>query len=335
MTEVILTALMITGFVAAMMLLIEYVHVLSGGGLEKLLCRSRSRGYLIAAALGALPGCLGAFTAVSLYSHGLLSIGALVTAMVAASGDEAFVMLALIPGTALRLIGVLAVAGIAAGVATDFLIRRRAAELFRCEALVVHAEERLQLLSPAGIASQWRNCSAARGILTVALAGFGAAVAAGRIAPEEAGWMRVSLLAVTALALWVAATAPDHFLEEHLWKHVLRRHVPRVFLWTFGALAVAEPLSRLITVTGEGQPWALLVLAATVGLITESGPHLVFVTLYARGAIPFAVLLANSAVQDGHGMLPLLAHSRRAFLLVKGINWAAGMALGGAALALR
>ncbi len=330
--EILLTAVMITGFVAAMMLLIEYLHVLTKGRLQGMLDGRRPAGYLVAAALGAIPGCLGAFTAVSLYSHGLLSIGALVTAMAAASGDEAFVMLALIPRTALAMIGLMAAIGLAAGVLTDLLAGRKASRLLRCEALVMHPEETLRLWSPSGIAAQWKNCSAVRGILTAAVAGFGAAVASGRIAPDEPGWIRLSLLAVTALALWVAVTAPDHFLEEHLWSHVLRKHVPRVFLWTLGALAAAGPLSRLLAVHGGGDPWGLLLLATLTGLIPESGPHLVFVTLYAHGAIPFAVLLANSIVQDGHGMLPLLAHSRRAFVLVKGINWLVGMAAGAAAL---
>jgi hypothetical protein len=58
------------------------------------------------------------------------------------------------------------------------------------------------------------------------------------------------------------------------------------------------------------------------------------VTLFAKGAIPFSVLLANSIVQDGHGMLPLLAESRKAFLVVKAINLAAGALVGIAALAM-
>jgi len=333
MADVILTSLMVTGFVAAMMLLIEYVHVLTGGRLETVLARGRPFGYLLAAALGALPGCLGAFTAVSLYSHGLLTIGALVTTMIAASGDEAFVMLALILETAVRLIPLLAVIGIAAGVLTDAIAGRRAAALLQCKSLVIHPEESGPLFSPAGAVAQWKDCSPVRGILVAALAGFAAAVAAGRIGPEQWGWVRISLLGVAALALWVAATAPDHFLEEHLWRHVVRKHVPRVFLWTLGALAVSGPLSRLLQVQeGGASPWLLLLLAALIGIIPESGPHLVFVTLYARGAIPFAVLLTSSIVQDGHGMLPLLAHSRRAFLVVKAVNFAVGLAAGAAAL---
>jgi hypothetical protein len=46
------------------------------------------------------------------------------------------------------------------------------------------------------------------------------------------------------------------------------------------------------------------------------------------------VLLASSAVQDGHGMLPLLAESRIEFLRVKAINVVAGLALGSAAMLL-
>lgn len=334
MKDIVLTSLMITGFVAAMMLLIEYLHVLTGGRLEALLQRGRAFGYVLAALLGALPGCLGGFTAVSLYSHGLLSIGALTATMVAASGDEAFVMLAMIPGTALRLIPLLALTGIVTGVMTDLIAGRRAASLVQCEGLMMHPAVDVRLFSRQGIPAQWKNCSATRGILAAALAGFMVLVAAGRIGPEHGGWERDSLLGVAALTLWVAVTAPDHFLEEHLWRHVLREHAPRVFLWTLGALAAAEPLARLATVHGDAHPWSLLVLATTIGLIPESGPHLVFVTLYARGAIPFAILLANSIVQDGHGMLPLLAHSRRAFLLVKGINWLAGLVAGSAALLL-
>jgi hypothetical protein len=78
----------------------------------------------------------------------------------------------------------------------------------------------------------------------------------------------------------------------------------------------------------------LLVMACVIGLIPESGPHLIFVTLYAEHAAPFGVLLASSIVQDGHGKLPMLAHSRRAFLAVKGVNFLLGLAAGAVAMGL-
>jgi hypothetical protein len=53
----------------------------------------------------------------------------------------------------------------------------------------------------------------------------------------------------------------------------------------------------------------LIVFAALVGIIPESGPHLLFLMLFSKGMIPFSVLLVNTISQDGHGLLPLLSYS--------------------------
>jgi hypothetical protein len=47
------------------------------------------------------------------------------------------------------------------------------------------------------------------------------------------------------------------------------------------------------------------------------------------------VLLASSIVQDGHGMLPMLAHSRRAFVAVKLVNCVVGLVAGATAVFLQ
>ena len=72
----------------------------------------------------------------------------------------------------------------------------------------------------------------------------------------------------------------------------------------------------------------LLLVAVLVGIIPESGPNLIFVTLFSQNLIPFSILLANSIVQDGHGMLPLLAESRKDFIIVKIINVLIGLFIG-------
>ena len=76
----------------------------------------------------------------------------------------------------------------------------------------------------------------------------------------------------------------------------------------------------------------VLLIAVLIGIVPESGPHLVFVTLFAQGTIPFSILLASSIVQDGHGTLPLLAVSGRAFIWLKLVNIAFGLLLGLAGL---
>ncbi|MBK7930052.1 MAG: arsenic efflux protein [Bryobacterales bacterium] len=328
------TALLITSFVAVMMLLIEYLNVLTMGAWRLRLSSHRWGQYLLAALLGATPGCLGAFVVVAMYSHGALTLGALITAMIAASGDEAFVMLALIPRQALLIMAILVITGIAVGVLVDWLSgNRRTSRPADC--LALHLRQECACVPRGQLLRQWRECTAARGALTISLALFLAALAAGRLGPAGWNWIRVSLVLTSAIALLIAATVPDHFLEEHLWRHVVKRHAPRVFLWTLGALIAMQLLTSVLhlrTLSQEGK-WGLLVAACLIGLIPESGPHLIFVTLYAGSALPFSVLLASTVVQDGRGMLPMLAHSRREFLLVKAVNFVTGLGLGGLAMA--
>jgi hypothetical protein len=156
------------------------------------------------------------------------------------------------------------------------------------------------------------------------------ALLAGRVGSTEQDWIRITLLASSAVGLFIVVTVSDHFLEEHLWRHVAQRHVPRIFLWTIGALVV----TRLLTQHADIEAWiqqgrlVVLLVACLLGIIPESGPHLIFVTMYAKGILPLSVLLASCIVQDGHGMLPMLAHSRRGFVVVKAINFLVGFAVG-------
>lgn len=329
------TALTITAFVAVMMLLIEYVNVYTGGAWQSGLARRRWGQCVLGALLGVTPGCLGAFAVVTMYSHGALTLGAVVAAMIATSGDEAFVMLALIPKQGAAIMGVLLVVGIGVGALVDAVTGSRHTEK-AAGCLELHAVELGGWFAPRRIVSQWKECSAARGTMAIALGLFGGAILTGQIGPEGWTWMRASLLAVAGMALFVVGTVPDHFLEEHLWRHVVKRHAPRVLLWTLGALAGMHVITEVLQVggTAHGGRWALLAAACLIGLIPESGPHLIFVTLYAEGVAPVSILMASSIVQDGHGMLPMLAHSRREFALVKAINFCAGLGAGAAGLAI-
>jgi hypothetical protein len=330
--------LMITGFVAVMMVVIEYANVLSQGVWMRTLAAGRWRQYILAAVLGAVPGCLGSFVAVSLYAHRRISIGAVVAAMITTMGDATFVLLATAPRTALYLIPALAVLGVVVGRLTDLVLPGWTTKDADCDAgeFPVHTEDSHSAWVPArGLLALWRPPSAQRAILTVAIALFALALASGQVGPEEWDWIRITLLVVALVGLFVVITVSDHFLDDHLWTHVLRAHVPRIFLWTLGALAAIHLAEHFVDLEAfvSGNRWVVLAVAVGVGLIPDSGPHMVFVTLFAGGKLPLSVLVANSIVQDGHGMIPLLAHSRRDFIVVKTINAIVGGAVGAAMLA--
>jgi len=329
-------ALMITAFVLVMMLLIEYINVLTRGVWTHGLRRGGWRQYTLALLLGAAPGCLGAFVIVTLFEHGIVSNGALIATMIATSGDEAFVMLALVPRTFVVLTGLLVAIAAVTGALVDWYLRTGGRErAVSGDVYEVHGE--VCHCYPRGrIVEQWRHCTFARATLAVVVGLFIGALLTGDVGPSEWNWVRITLLATSAVGLFIVATVPDHFLGEHLWRHVLKEHVPRIFAWTFGALLVTAVADHYFDIAAftRGNPLMVLVVAGITGLIPESGPHLLFVTLYRRRAIPFSVLLTSSVVQDGHGMLPLLAYSRRDFVVVKAVNLVVGLMAGLIALAL-
>jgi hypothetical protein len=333
--NVLTKAIMISMFVFVMMLAIDYVNMSTRGAAQRVIRGGRWRQYLLAVALGATPGCLGAFAVVGLYAHGLLSLGALVGCMIATSGDEAFVLLAMSPRFGLLLTAVLFLVGLGAAWLTDRLSPKFIAQrAWACRQLVVHDEDACGPSSWSQIHRSWKQCSLTRAVLAIGLLLFIVAVASGHVGPTSWNWIRVTLLAVSVFALFVVATVPDHFLEEHLWKHVARKHAPRIFIWTFCALLVTQLSASHVGLDQwiQRNPLLLLIVACMLGVIPESGPHLLFVTLFTEGKIPFSVLLASSIVQDGHGMLPMLAESPKMFAVVKGINLIIGLFLGMALL---
>lgn len=324
-------ALMITGFVFVMMIVVEYLNILSGGIWQQAFRGSLWKQYLLAGLLGALPGCLGAFTVVALYLHRVVGLGALVTAMIATSGDESFVMFAVIPKRAVLITLFLFVIGCLAGVLTDMLYKGKGERSSSCaQEFKFHDSEECRCFSASQITAQWRACSLARASLAVALLLFLFGLLFGYLGPAAWNWIKMTILLVCIFALFIVATVPDHFLEEHLWQHVARVHVPRVFLWTFGALFAMHLLVEHLQLASwiRNNHLFMMAAAAVMGIIPESGPHLIFLTLYTEKIIPLSILLVSSIIQDGHGMLPLLAESRRDFVVVKIINIVVGLLVG-------
>lgn len=117
-------------------------------------------------------------------------------------------------------------------------------------------------------------------------------------------------------------------LKERL-QHLLP-HAAKVLAWTLGVMLVVRLSENYIDLKSWiGNNTALMILfAVLVGMIPQSGPHMVFVTLFAQGLIPLPVLIASCITQDGHAGLPLIAKSSRDFFKIKGIKSAIALAIG-------
>ena len=132
------------------------------------------------------------------------------------------------------------------------------------------------------------------------------------------------------LANLIVISVSEHYLKEHIFHHIVKKHLWKIFLWSFGALLfvnVGLKFWNLEIFVQQHMVWVLLIAALT-GIIPESGPNLLFVMLFVNGTIPFSVLLTSSIVQDGHGMLPMFAYSLKDSLWIKFFNLIIGLGLG-------
>lgn len=370
-------SILITGLVVIMMMMIESLNIESRGMVFKGLRHTKIGQVVIAALLGSVPGCMGGFATVSLYTHRMFSFGALVAMMIASSGDEAFMMLAMIPRQSLIIFAMLFVIAIFAGIATDMIWDRThkrkcampdhsgcGAETDCHDGYVIHEDDKHHSHSGNG---KWK-----RMIMFIGLGVFIAALATGKLGHDHAAhihadeahehhehvhtdacthehhqeadtfhinllsedWMNVLFAGLSVIMLFVLIFGSDHFVESHLWDHVIRKHLPTIFSWTFGVLFILGIALEHFDISGwiSDNTIIMILLATLIGIIPESGPHMAFVTMFAAGVVPFPVLLASCISQDGHASIPLLAESKKSFLIAKLINCGVAIAAGLAAM---
>ena len=384
LAEVLKNSYLITSLVLVMMIMIEYVNVASAGKWFGKLHNNSFRQVVMGALLGLIPGCIGGFAAVSLYSHGIIGLGALVAAMISSSGDEAFVMLAMIPRQAVILFGVLFVIGVVSGVIVDRFGRKRKVYI-ACEnhfelhdAHIERVPAIFKLSSYSGLKKPSKELLVTlAGILVFVVAVFSGilehshdhhshiaephhleSVAEHHIHTEDCHhdhfhshsdegecahnhsveehihshsggfdifserWLNIVFACLSIVVLFLVAASDTHFFQEHIWGHVIKHHALKVFLWTAGALLVIQVGLQYLDITAwlRDNVYLMILLAALVGMIPESGPNMVFITLFASGLAPFSVLLTSSISQDGHTSLPLLASSKKDFVVAKVLN---------------
>lgn len=360
--DILRNSILITGLVTIMMMLIESLNIESRGLFFSGLKKTRIGQVVFSALLGSIPGCMGGFAAVSLYTHRMITFGALIAMMIASSGDEAFMIIATVPDKALWIFAVLFAIAVICGILTDLIHDRTHSR--RCpkeehsgcgdemtcdQGFEIHENE---IAEGEGTGFSGRHLGWKRILMFAGVAVFIAALATGHLehshASDNAGaagmgfnllseeWMNImfAVLGVAVLAFLIFGS--DHFVEEHLWKHIVCKHLPGIFCWTAGVLAFIGIGLHFIDISSwiSSNTALMIILATLVGIIPESGPHMIFVTLYAGGIVPFPVLLASSISQDGHASIPLLAESKKSFAKAKLINCMVALIAGFAAMAL-
>lgn len=269
--DILKESIILTVVVVAMMVLIEIFNFTSKGRLLHLAGRTRFAQVVLAGLLGVAPGCIGGYVSVSMYSKRMFTFGALVSMMIATTGDEAFLMLAMFPKTAVFIFAGLLTLGIITGTVINAFDHSTPEPL----------PETADLHDEACCHEHHRHNE----------------------------------------------TCPSPLRDRIL--HTLG-HALKVFAWTFGILVAVQICEQFVDLEAwVNDNTALMVLfAALVGLLPLSGPHMVFVTMFASGVLPLPVLIASCLSQDGHAGLPLIAGHRRAFVQAKALKLVMALAAG-------
>jgi ABC-type multidrug transport system fused ATPase/permease subunit len=362
-----------------MMLIIEYINVATKGRRFDSIKKSPAKQVVLGGILGLIPGCMGGFAAVSLFSHNIFNFGGLVAAMISDTGDETFVMFATMPKYALLIKLLTFLLAVAAGFAINaFMSKSRIAPEYFDHNLEIHSHGHHSEKATSNIIGNIRHLSVPRIAILAGITVFMLSLALGllehkhysddemtcisanetvidnhdhehehehcEISAHEHGhihgtahgnifserWLNILFIFIAGAAFLMVLSVTEHFLQEHILHHVIYRHLLRVFTWTFGSLLAIYLLGLFVHYDKwmDDNQLIMLLIALTIGLIPESGPHIVFISLFVEGSIPFSILLANSVVQNGHSGLPLLAESKTGFVKMKLIAVATGLIVG-------
>ncbi len=351
--DVLRNTVLITGLVIVMMMLIESLNIESRGLFFKGLEKTRVGQVVFAAMLGSIPGCMGGFAAVSLYTHRMLSFGALIAMMIASSGDESFMIIAMVPDKAVQIFLILFAIAVNCGIVTDLVNDRLHGKKRNGGNVVINETSAGNCGHGYEVHEEndkKRTVSWLRVLMFLGVAIFIAALVSGTLDHEhhheaaaeqsfainllDETWMQYLFAALSLIVLGCLIFASDHFVKEHLWEHIVKKHLPGIFCWTLGVLLFVSIGLQYIDISGwiSSNTALMILLAAAIGIIPESGPHMIFVTLYAGGVVPLPVLLASSISQDGHSSIPLIAENKKSFAYAKLINFGVAVIVGFAAM---
>ena len=358
-SDVFMQSIMISFLVMMLMILIEYLQIkIKTKGDSKLLKKKWFQ-VIFAAFIGLIPGCIGGFMMVSLFTHKVVGFGALVATLITSFGDEAFFLYSFMPQKAILLSSVLFGLGLFFGFIVETIpFFKKQAPSFAKQTLCnnklcySHSHEDIH---------ENKNQLWKKYILISFIIAFIASIVfkvfehdhhhlfenftphhvehvdschdenesclLGHISLENFLFLFISF---TTLVLLLVANI--HFVVEHAWNHVIKKHFAKIFLWTFFILMFIQigleyiHLESIIS-DSIGKVFILL-LAILIGIIPQSGPHLIFIFLFINGILPFSIVLANSIVQEGHSGLLLIAESRKHFTWIKFIKIIIALVIG-------
>lgn len=382
--EGLLQALQLTVFVLFIMMLMEYFSLKKTKGVSVFQKKKTLWMYVYAVLLGCVPGCVGGFAAMSFYTHGFWSFGAVLSSSFTSLGDDTFRMWVECPKDYIYMTLGLLVLGLIFGILIDRLNFFKKLKSPSNNHIHSHKEDEATGGGMAGgvVAASTSGEADAAGVAVSTEHEHEHSHEHSHNALERYLWLFLIAIYIFSLffighdhgdsascacsshshshssaergleilhlfienglflilslvCFWVILRCDMHFIVHHLRKHVFKEHFLSIFIWTLATLYAIVFYEYFFGsfnyLLKDGSSYFILLLAAVlIGWIPYSGPHYLFIHLYAIGALPFGIFLSNSIVQDGHTSLVLLSESGRQFSILKATKSVIALVLGSA-----
>ncbi|AWB70406.1 hypothetical protein D0810_16955 [Vibrio cholerae] len=295
--------------------------------------RSRNLQVVIAALLGALPGCGGAIVVTTQFVSGKVGFGALVAVLTATMGDAAFLLLASQPVTGLYVIGIGVVTGCVTGLVINALhrddfMRPTLTELsnkLRTSCCSATSAVSFKAINLQGLF--WKYL-----LLPASLVAFASSfqIDINQVwsLPEMSIEWIGALLAVSSMLLWALTQEIEDYQSTVSEDDKIRTSHPMqkaaqdtnfVSAWVIIAFLAFE-LTLHFTGFEIGANWGnwgvwMPALGIMIGLLPGCGPQILVTSLYLSGALPFSAQLSNAISNDGDALFPAIALAPKAALM--------------------
>ncbi|EJL9427563.1 putative manganese transporter [Vibrio cholerae] len=295
--------------------------------------RSRNLQVVIAALLGALPGCGGAIVVTTQFVSGKVGFGALVAVLTATMGDAAFLLLASQPVTGLYVIGIGVVTGCVTGLVINALhrdnfMRPTLTELsnkLRTSCCSATSAVSFKAINLQGLF--WKYLLLPASLVAFA-SSFQIDINQVLSLPEMSIEWIGALLAVSCMLLWALTQEIEDYQSTVSEDDKIRTSHPMqkaaqdtnfVSAWVIIAFLAFE-LTLHFTGFEIGANWGnwgvwMPALGIVIGLLPGCGPQILVTSLYLSGALPFSAQLSNAISNDGDALFPAIALAPKAALM--------------------
>lgn len=343
----------IGSMIGVFILIFGFLNYKTNGSFTNFISNNVTLQPLLGAIIGSIPGCGGSLAIMPLYIKGNLSFGAIVASLIASLGDSAFILISTDIKIYLFVTIICFVTGVVTGYVVDSLelglkLNLREIKIHKSEinSISMHNNSNNTILiqdsnhfhgTISKLAHMITHEIGYKFYIAVLIVGFVFMMIAH--SNIHYSWIEyihsieeiIAIIGVASSIMYMyffkKIFKNSSIMEEENKKESLREllihsvgEISFIITWIFVAYVFydliiylvggEEVLMTLVLSTGI----ISVIVGALLGVIPGCGIQIILMSFYLKGAIPFAVLIANSISQDGDALFPLIAMDKKSSL---------------------